>query len=272
MSPLSSSKGGPAATTLQSLLRVTSSSAAAELADRACREAVPARFTPDEVRGLPEPARRHLLGAIASGTPLAVAARLRMRGQIRIGRWLPFSARQVLAPHSGFVWSARAGGVITGSDRYLDGAGVGHWRLAGLATVMHAEGTDVDRSAAGRCGAEGLWLPTALLPRYGTTWSAVDDHEVTVRHRVGPVPVVLHLRLTDDGRVTSVVFDRWGDPDGTGRWGWHPFGGEFYQWRTFDGVTIPSAGRMGWHYGTGQWADGEFFRYSIRRLELLNRP
>jgi hypothetical protein len=127
----------------------------------------PARFSAAELEGLPEPAQRHLAQAIAPGTPLATSARLRMRGHIKVGRWLPFRAHQLLNPHHGFVWTARAAGIIAGSDHYLDGAGGQNWKLLGLLTVAHAEGPDVSRSAAGRAGAEAIWLPTTLLPRFG---------------------------------------------------------------------------------------------------------
>jgi hypothetical protein len=141
--------------------------AATDLEARLLRPAGPGRFGPAELDGLPEPVRRHLAQAIAPGTPLHTSARLRMRGSIKVGRWLPFRARQVLSPHHGFVWSARAAGLIGGTDRYLDGAGAMAWKLAGLVTVAAGEGPDVARSAAGRAGAEGIWLPTALLPRFG---------------------------------------------------------------------------------------------------------
>ncbi len=143
-----------------------------ELEGRLLRAAEPGTFTGAELEGLPEPARRHLAAAIAPGTPLAVSARLRMRGSIKVGRWLPFRARQVLSPHHGFVWAARAAGVIVGSDRYVDGVGGMDWKLAGLVTVVHTEGPDVSRSVAGRGGAEAVWVPTALLPRFGVSWSA----------------------------------------------------------------------------------------------------
>jgi len=32
---------------------------------------------------------------------------------------------------------------------------------------------------------------------------------------------------------------------------------------TFNGITIPDAGRLGWHYGTDRWSEGQFFRYRI---------
>jgi hypothetical protein len=205
----------------------------------------PGRFVAAELERLPEPARRHLAQAIAPGTPLVTSALLRMRGHIKVGRWLPFRAHQVLNPHSGFVWSARAAGIIVGSDRYLDGDGRLDWKLLGLLSVAHAKGRDVARSAAGRVGAEAIWLPTTLLPRFGVRWSAADGDQATAGFRVGDTPVELRLRLDAAGRIASLVFDRWGDPDNSGTFGWHRFGGEFTGYRNFQGLAIPSEGRLG---------------------------
>lgn len=41
---------------------------------------------------------------------------------------------------------------------------------------------------------------------------------------------------------------------------------------TFGGVSVPSAGRAGWFYGTDRWPEGEFFRYRITALELVTPP
>jgi hypothetical protein len=246
-----------------------STSSLVRVEPRLLRPAEEGSFTSAELDGLPEPARRHLAQAIAQGTPLATSARLRMRGHIKIGRWLPFRARQVLDPHHGFVWAARTAGVITGSDRYLDGAGGMDWKLAGLVTVAHGDGPDVARAAAGRAGAEAIWVPTALLPRFGVRWSAGGQDQVTASHQIDGVPVEARYRLDADGRMLSFVFDRWGDPDSTGTWAWHPFGGEITGYATFDGVTIPSAGRVGWFFGTDRWPASEFFRYRITDLHLV---
>ena len=210
--------------------------------------------------------RRYLATAIAPGTPRHTSARLRMRGSIKVGRWLPFRARQVLSPHDGFVWAARAAWLIAGSDRYLDGAGALEWKLAGLVTVARAEGPDVARSAAGRAGAEGIWLPTALLPRFGVRWAAPAHDRVTAAFAVGETPLELELRLDAAGRVVSLAFDRWGDPGGDGAFAWHRFGGEVTGYARFGGLTIPSAGRLGWFWGTDRWDEGEFFRYRITEL------
>lgn len=76
------------------------------------------RFSPEETVGLPDPVRRYFAAAIAPGTLMASSARFSMRGSIKVGHhWLRFRAFQVEAPHSGFIWTARAGGVIVGYDR-----------------------------------------------------------------------------------------------------------------------------------------------------------
>ena len=64
----------------------------------------------------------------------------------------------------------------------------------------------------------------------------------------------------------ALAFDRWGDPDGRS-FGWHRFGGELTVHTSFGGLTIPSAGRLGWHPGGDRFADGEFFRYRITALQ-----
>ena len=94
------------------------------------------RFREADLSGLPDPVRADFRASIAIDTPLAQSARLRMRGRIKIGRWVPFRARQVLAPQHGFLWIAHAAGLIAGSDHYALGKGAMDWRLVGLVPVM----------------------------------------------------------------------------------------------------------------------------------------
>lgn len=223
-------------------------------------------FEDSELEGLHDPVQRFLRTAIAPGTPLARTARLQMRGHIKVGRWLPFRAREVLSPLQGFIWTARAAGLIAGSDHYARGQGQMDWKVAGLFRVVHADGPDVSRSGAERAASEAAFLPTTLLPRFGVEWTATEDDRISARYAIDDQPVEVNYRLTPDGRIQSVVFDRWGDPDDTGTWGLHPFGGEFTSHATFNGITIPDAGRLGWHYGTERWDEGEFFRYRIMAM------
>jgi hypothetical protein len=227
------------------------------------------RFHPELVATAPEPVRRYFTAAVAPGTQLASGALLTMRGRIKIGRWLPFRARQVLVPRHGTVWSARVAGVIVGSDRYASGAGGMDWKLPGLLRVVRAEGPDVSRSAAERAAGESLWAPTALLPGPDVRWRAVDDQRVSVEVAVDDHRVTLHHELDEGGRPRTSRFDRWGDPDGTKTWGLRPFGVEVTDHRTFAGVTIPAQGRAGWHFGTDRWEDGAFFEFEITSYEPI---
>ena len=220
-------------------------------------------FGENDVAGLPEPVRRHLRAVIGPGAVLAQSVTLRMRGRIKIGRWLPFRARQVLAPHHGFLWSARAAGVIAGWDRYADGAGSMEWRLGGLLTVARGDGPDVSRSAAGRAAAEAIWVPTALLPRCGVRWTSDGPATATLHYELDGMPVAVTYHLDRQGRIASLEFDRWGDPDRTGTWAWHRFGGEILSHRRFRDVLIPASGRVGWHFGTDRWPEGAFFEFAI---------
>ena len=125
----------------------------------------------------------------------------------------------------------------------------------------------------GRLGAaSNLQLPTTLLPRFGVRWSASAADQVTARYQVGETPLAVTYQLDPDGRINSLVFDRWGDPDSSGSFAWHPFGGQITGHGSFEGVTIPSAGRLGWFYGTDRWPAGEFFRYQITDLHLVSTP
>lgn len=193
-----------------------------------------------------------------------------MRGSIKLGRWwVPFRARQVVAPLHGLVWAARAGGVVVGSDRYDAGRGAMEWKLLGMIPLIRAEGPDLTRSTAGRAAAEAVWVPTALLPRFGVAWRASDEHHVSASYRLGGLAVDLEYVLDDEGRARSVALERWGDAESSGAFGPHRFGHEAIRYSTFDGVTVPSAGRAGWFYGTDRWREGEFFRYEFTGYHLV---
>ena len=228
-------------------------------------------FRDDELIGLPAPVQRYFRAAIAPGTPLALAARLEMHGSIKIGgRWLPFRATEVVAPQRGFVWSARvSGGLFAGSDQYDSGLGAMRWKILGLIPVVQADGPDVSRSAAARAAAEGVWVPTALLPRYGVNWTTEDDTHLTARYTVDNTPLVARYELDEQARILSAQVERWGDPNNTGAWGLHAFGFDATARDTFDGVSVPSQGRVGWFPGTERWANGEFFRFALTELRLV---
>jgi hypothetical protein len=213
-------------------------------------------FDPAAITGLPEPARRWLGHAIAPGTPLWSSVELTMHGQIKLGRWRPFTARQVLTPPDGYLWAARtrlAGLPVTGFDRLGSGGGEMRWRLMRLIPVQNGSGPDVTRSAYGRLAGEIVLIPTAFRHAswsYGeranttvATWQFDDDTEAA------------ELEVKPNGRLAEVRISRWGNPEGA-PFGRYPFGVRIEAESRFGGITIPTVFRAA-------WGENEFLRAEI---------
>jgi hypothetical protein len=214
------------------------------------------RFEPSMVEGLPAPAQRYLLHAIAPGAPLAFSLTTSMKGTIQLqpgAAPLPMEAQAVIAPPRGFIWRARAGrGLmrVSGHDSYFQGKGEMHWSLYGFVPVAKAGGPDVTRSAAGRLAAEATMVPAALLPQHGAEWEAEDDTTARVRLTVGEETATVTVAIDGDGRLQRVSLMRWADDVGQGAPGYSRFDVcDFTDERTFGGYTIPTRFRAGWRVG-----------------------
>jgi hypothetical protein len=224
------------------------------------------RFSPEMVKDLPEPVQRYFTHAIAPGTPLAASATLTMHGQIKLGgRWNPFTARQVLAPFRGFVWSTRAtmGPVwLEGADVCTQGYGRMHFDMFGMIPMIDVTGDDVRRSALGRLVGESSWLPAALLPQRGVQWEAVDDTHINATVTLDGETVTARLTIDAAGRLVSLVLDRWNTDEQC----YLPFGFVALEEATYGGYTIASRGHAGWWYGTDRYErEGRFFECTIEQ-------
>lgn len=233
--------------------------------------APPARdsFPPRLPEELPEPARRYLEHAVAPGTPLAGAVRLRMHGEIKLNLWRRFTAEQVIRRDGNMIWRARtrfAGIPVSGYDRLVDGEAAQRWKMLGIIPAMKASGPDITRSTAGRLIAESIWLPS-ILAAPEVLWRAVDERHVDARLTVAGETGDLRLELDDAGAVRSLALSRWGNPGDT-PFHYEDFGGVVEDEATFGGFTIPSRLRAGWQFGSAQFEEsGEFFRVTVDSAE-----
>jgi hypothetical protein len=66
------------------------------------------RFSADMLAGVDEPVRRYFTHTITDGAPLPDGVHMAMRGHIKVGLWLPFTAEQTVDGRS-FAWRARVG-------------------------------------------------------------------------------------------------------------------------------------------------------------------
>lgn len=223
----------------------------------------PVAFDPRMVADLPEPARRWLTRAIEPGTPLVDAVEIEMHGEIKLGRWRPFTATQALVPDAGFVWAARtnlAGLPVRGFDSYSSGAGVMRWRMLGVIPLQSATGYDITRSSADRLVAESVLLPTSLV---SARWRAGDDDATASYQRSTRSSAT--IRTDPDGRLLSVAMQRWGKPTGR-HYAQHrfevTFGGEY----PAGGLLLPDAINAAWTDAQG--VRHEFFRAVIDLADL----
>lgn len=235
-----------------------------------------APFELARIAELPEPVRRYLTHAIAPGSLVASAVRLRMHGEIKQkGSWYPFEADQVIRWGRGFVWRARArmkGLPVIGSDRWIDGEGAMRWKLFGLLPIVTADGPDISRAALGRVQIESVWLPTVFLAS-DVQWSAPDSAHVGVDLHLADHAGHLDLSVDGNGRLETACIARWGNPGRAAAdqsaFREYPFGAIVANDRTFDGITIPSEMRVGWYFGQDRFErEGEFIRVAVDHADF----
>lgn len=222
-------------------------------------------FDPAAFSNLPEPAHRYIVHAIAAGTPLALAVRLYMHGEIKLKRWFPFSAEEVIRWGRGMIWNATVrmhGLPLLGGDRYRDGEGAMRWKLLGIIPLINASGPDITRSAAGRVNIESIWLPSVLCAD-NVSWAARDDSHLQASFHGHGEAAEIDYTIDPRGGLKSLSMPRWGNPEGA-EFHYVACGAWVESERTFGGYTIPSRLRVGWHFGTKRFeSEGEFFRVTI---------
>ena len=227
-------------------------------------ETAVATFDPDTIGMLPAPVIRWLRHTIAPGTPLYTGVQVSMHGEIRIKKWLPFTAQQIVSP-TGYIWAAEAGKFpmnFRGYDRYSDDTGHMSWKLYGHIPLVNATGCDIDRSAAGRLASEVIGLTPAGALSPNVTWAAIDDHHALATIIIDQQAHEVTINVDDDGTLRSVSLPRWAKPDKE-PFQLHTFGvfcdGEF----STGGYTLPRHFSAGWWPGTPKWEQGEFFRATL---------
>jgi hypothetical protein len=218
------------------------------------------------VGDVPSPARRWLLHAIAPGTPLHTAVALDQHGQIKLGSWRPFTARQVLAPLEGYIWAETTrlyGITVRGYDRLMHGTGDMRHLLFGRIPIATASGPDFTRSAAGRLASEIAFVPAAALDPQ-VRWRAIDDTDVVVVVPAGNHVQPVTLSVTASGALAKVTIARWAKV-GKQPYAEHVFAAVFGGEDTFGGYTIPTRTSAGYDYGTDRWPAGTFITQEIDR-------
>jgi hypothetical protein len=221
-------------------------------------------FTSDMLAGLEEPVRRYFSHAIDDGAALPNGVHMTMRGRIKVGLWLPFSAEQTVDGRS-FTWHAHVGrGPLTPlriTDRYADAAGSTEGRLLGRVTLFHADDLNTARSAATRAAIESVvFAPPSVLPDRGVAWRAETENVIVARFDLPPEQPEVRVQIDEHGAIRTVTALRWGNA-GEKTFQYIPFGGEIHAERRFGDLVLPSSASVGWCFDTPRYAP--FFHAEI---------
>lgn len=204
------------------------------------------------LEGLPAPVARYFAYALSPAQPRLLRARLEQQGELLMGpgNWRPFSATQHFSGGTpGFVWDATLRmnpllGVRV-RDSYLRGEGTMLGKVEALVPVVHQHGTrEMAEASLQRWLAEAVWLPTALLPREGLTWSAVDARTARASVTDHGVSVWVDFEFADSGEIIGTSTLRYRDVNG--RPVLTPWKGRFWGYEQVGGVRIPREGEVGW--------------------------
>ena len=215
-----------------------------------------------DTAALPGPVRRYLQRVLPEHAAPIRTVKLQQHGSLKISpetaAWSSFIAEQsVSATAPGFIWDAR---VRVGPalhvrvrDAYLEHNASGEVSFLSLLPMGSRHGDpELNNGALFRYLAEAPWYPTRLLPGNGLSWQAVDDSRAIATLQDGPTRVSLEFRFNETGEITGIYTEaRYGIFDNAYRQ--YPWEGKFGDYRTFDGVKVPTTASVGWHLPQGWW-------------------
>jgi len=217
----------------------------------------PVVFDVARLEGLPPPVARYFTFALPPGQRIIAGVHLRFTGTFaaKPNAWAPFTAEQnVRATPPGFVWDARIAMMpvvpVRVRDSYVGGAGAMRGAAAAVIPVVNQHDTpEMAAASLQRFLAEAVWYPTALLPREGLSWSAIDDTTARVTLTDGPTTVSLDVTVGARGEIERVSTMRYRDVKGT------PvltlWVGHHADYQRVGGMMIPTSGEVAWVTPTG---------------------
>lgn len=231
-----------------------------------------APVTDADLAGLPSAIRRYLRIAGVIGQPPPTAYRLAFAGRIRGGPnepWMPFRAQQFSSVDSlvrlFYMRARRAGVPIAVYHRYVDGRAEMHVKLAGLVTLVDAQGPVMDRSETVTVFNDMCLLAPATLLDPRITWCEHDDRIVDATFAVGNQTIAATLTFGESGLLTNFESPDRSRASADGRTFTRlPFLTPVQAHATFDGVTVAQQAQAQW-----RMPDGQLFTYGEFTLESV---
>jgi hypothetical protein len=221
---------------------------------------------------LPEPVRRYLARAIPTG-PAPRQVRITQTGQMRKtpdAKPMRFTATQWFAvDHIGFSWQARF--PIVGPlamkvvDEFSGGQGNLVVRLLGF-PINRQKGLGITAGEAVRYLAELPLVPFAMTHNRDLEWRALDDRAMEVSATVDDEHLAVRFDVDESGDIVraSSISHPMGNDGGV-----VPWGGEFREYQTFNGIRIPTQAEVYWDLPAGRFV---YWTGTITSVAALDQP
>jgi Family of unknown function (DUF6544) len=217
-------------------------------------------ITEADIAPLPEPIQRYLRHAQVLGKPRVRCAKARMTGMMRFSlnqRWMPVEAVQytTLVGTLSRTWYARvkAGpfALITGYDRYDNGAGRMLIRLLSMVPIVDVRGSEMDTSALITFINDMVMWPTAFLSDH-IAWEPIDAMAARARVTLYGKQFSAVLCVNDVGEISDFITEDRYRSVGRGfqqaRWST-----PFRRYREVNGLRVPSEAVAIWHLAEGEF-------------------
>jgi uncharacterized protein DUF6544 len=226
---------------------------------------------PGEGAHLPELVRRYLARTLPSGEQVPAAVRVQQSGnmwQRPGGRATSFRATEDFAvDRVAFAWRARFPIVgplaLTVVDELVDG--IGRLRLSLLGIPLRTStGPETNVGEAMRYLSELPWAPHAISANRDLFWRAVNARTVEVSMSLGGSTAAVALSFDDAGDIVRATGTR---PFQVGRaFVPTPWGGDFSNYESFNGIRIPTYGEAWWELSEGRFV---YWAGHITALQLV---
>lgn len=214
-----------------------------------------APYSSREMEGLPSSVQRYFRAVLKEGQPMVMAVTLTQSGTFNMNEaepsWKAFTASQrVTTSRPGFVWDACIlmfpGISVFVHDAYIAGEGILHASFLGVYSLADAKGgRDAALGELMRYLPEAAWYPTALLPRNGIIWEAIDDNAARATISDGEWHVTMTFRFNSEGLIDTVYSDGRSRLVGK-RVETMPWQGRFKNYEERNGMKIPLYGEVEW--------------------------
>ncbi|MFC5139882.1 DUF6544 family protein [Actinomycetospora rhizophila] len=219
---------------------------------------------------LPAVATRYADRSVAPAARDVTGARLRTRGEVRLGRrWWPYRGHEVTLPQHGYFREMRVAGVLRVVDSWVAGTARRETTILGRHRRPALVGPDLARSDLAHAALSAMFVPSVLVPSDAVRWVPEGRDIATVAFAVAGAPASLRLTLHRSGLPRRIETTRWGDPGHTGLFREEPFGAEILEHRTFGGLTIPATGVLGWGPDS-RGTTREVLRFQVTALEPIH--